>query len=63
MTETLTAAYESATQAENAVDDLIASGIPQENVFLDDKTNQVKVSVPEDSAPTIQEILERHRRS
>ena len=63
MTETLIAQYGSITQARNVVDDLVSTGFPQEEVFLDKDSLQVKVMVPQAAAPEVQEILDRHNPS
>ena len=61
MTEIITATYESFGKAENAADDLLSTGIDSEKVFLDDKTLQVKVMVPNTIEGEITEILQRHQ--
>ncbi len=60
MPEVITATYGSMGQAENAVDDLISTGIDSEKVFLDDTTMQVKVMVPNTIRPEVMQILQRH---
>lgn len=60
MTEAITATYDSAGKAKNAVDDLVATGIDREKVFLDDATLQVKVMAPDAIEGEILEILQRH---
>ncbi|MDZ7753622.1 MAG: hypothetical protein U5S82_18750 [Gammaproteobacteria bacterium] len=61
MTETLTTKFDSATQMENAVDDLLATGIPDENIRRDWEHNRIAVIVPETARPEIEEILKRHQ--
>jgi hypothetical protein len=61
MTETISADYGSEIQARNVVDDLTASGIPRDNIFLDLSHNRVKVMMPGVSMPEVREILQRHR--
>jgi len=63
MTETITANFESFSTAQNTVDDLLATGIDSEKVYLDDKTPLVKVMVPNTIKPEIMEILKRHQPS
>ena len=63
MTETITANYESFVTAQNAVDDLLATGIDSEKVYLDDKAPVVKVMVPNTIKREIKEILDRHQPS
>ena len=63
MTETITADYDSFGKAQNAADDLIATGIDSEKVFLDDKELLVKVMVPNTIKGEVMEILQRHQPS
>ncbi|MEA1889349.1 MAG: hypothetical protein U9N50_06145 [Pseudomonadota bacterium] len=60
MTETVTCTYDSADKARNAREDLIATGIPQEKIFFDEETNQIKVMIPASTKPEVVEILNRH---
>jgi hypothetical protein len=50
----------SKTTIANVVDELINDGIPQEKIYSDDSTMQVKVTVPETRFSGIKEILNRH---
>jgi hypothetical protein len=61
MNKTVTATYESATQVKNTQDDLIATGIPKEQIFVDKKNNQIKVMIAEVTEPEIETILKRHK--
>jgi len=63
MTETISATYDSNTQAKNAVDDLVSTGIPRESIFLVKETNQVKVIAADVTEGEIVEILQRHQPS
>ena len=63
MTETISATYDSNTQAKNAVDDLVSTGIPRESIFLEKETNQVKVIAADVTEGEIVEILQRHQPS
>jgi len=63
MTETISATYDSNTQAKNAVDDLVSTGIPRESIFLVKETNQVKVIMADATEGEIVEILQRHQPS
>ncbi|MEN8174249.1 MAG: hypothetical protein ABFS23_00710 [Pseudomonadota bacterium] len=63
MAETITATYDTKDKAKNAVDDLIATGIDREKVFLDEDALQVKVMVPNAIEGEITEILQRHQPS
>lgn len=60
MSKTVTGTYDSADKALNAVDDLISTGIPQEMLYHDEQTNQVKVIIPASTEAEIVEILKRH---
>lgn len=60
MTETITAAYDSATTVTNVVDDLVSTGIPREKIRVQDDKHQVQVLAPEAAEPEIREILSRH---
>lgn len=61
MSEIITAHYDSTGQVENAVDDLIATGIPDEQIRWDRDSKEVSVTMPETARPEIQEILKRHQ--
>ena len=63
MTETVTCTYNSADQLENAREDLVATGIPQEKIYLNEQSNQVKVVIPAATKPEVVEILKRHKPS
>lgn len=60
-TKTLNGAYKDKDQAKNAWDELINSGIPRENVYIDEDAKVVKVTVPEETEREILEIFERHQ--
>lgn len=60
MNMTITGNFSSSEQIRNAREDLIASGIPQEQLFTDEKHNQLKVMAPAEVEPEIMEILNRH---
>ncbi|WP_372738868.1 hypothetical protein [Neptunomonas sp.] len=60
MTKTVTGTYESTTQIKNARNDLIAIGIPQEQIFVDEEKQQIKVRIANETEPEIQEILKQH---
>ncbi|MHB1188897.1 hypothetical protein [Thiobacillus sp.] len=61
MTATVTGIYDSTDQIRNAEDDLLASGIPSEKIFVDEQARQIKVIIPETTKPEIVEILNRHK--
>ena len=60
MTMTVTGTYESATQIKNAQNDLIAIGIPQEQIFVDEENQQIKVMIADETEPEIEDILKQH---
>ena len=60
MTKTVTGTYESANQIKNAREDLIATGIPQEQIFVDEENRQIKVMIADETEPEIEDILKRH---
>jgi len=60
MTHTVTATYSSKDQARNVRDELRASGIPAENIFIDEPANKIRVIVPKDTQPGIAKVLEKH---
>ncbi len=57
---TVTAKYDSADKVRNAKDDLLATGIPAEKVFVDADAMQIKVMTPEVTKAEILELLNRH---
>ena len=63
MTETVKCTYDSAYKVENALEDLVGTGIPQENIQVDDDANQIIVTIPATARPEILEILNRHEPS
>lgn len=63
MTRTITGVYDSSDKIRNAREDLIATGIDQEKLFVDDANQQLKVMVPASAEPEIMEILKRHQPS
>ncbi|EHJ05126.1 MULTISPECIES: hypothetical protein [Marinobacter] len=61
MNKTLNGSYKDHDQAKNTWDDLIATGIPRDNIFIDEEAKVVKVSVPAETEREILEIFERHQ--
>ncbi|MFN2149602.1 MAG: hypothetical protein ACK2T2_14550 [Anaerolineales bacterium] len=61
MTELMTALYDSPEKVKNVVDDLRATGIPNEKIRIHDQKPQVQVMLGESIEPEIEEILQRHR--
>ncbi len=60
MTMTVTGTYESAAQIKNTQEDLIATGIPQEQIFVDKENYHIKVMIADATEPEIEDILKRH---
>lgn len=60
MNETITKTYDSTTALENVWEDLVATGIEQDKIFLDKDNLQVKVITPKVTEPEVLEILGRH---
>jgi hypothetical protein len=60
MNNTSTWRFETLDQARNAKDDLRGTGIPMENVFVDEAGKVIKVIVAKAAQPEIAEILGRH---
>lgn len=61
MTQTVTATYLDLMKATNAYDELISKNFPREKLHFDKEANQVKVIVPDESKPDVEEILNRHQ--
>ena len=61
MSSTVTGTFESIDQARNVEDDLLASGIPSESIYIDEPAKAIRVLMPEATRATVVEILERHR--
>lgn len=60
MTITVTGSYASTDQAKMVFDDLIAKGIPREQVFIDTYKNAVKVMTADNMEWDIERILRTH---
>lgn len=61
MNKTINGAYDNHDQAKNTWDDLIATGIPRDNVYIDEDNKVVKVIVPEEAEREVREIFDRHQ--
>jgi hypothetical protein len=61
MTATVTGTYDSTDQVRNVEDDLLATGIPSEKIYVNEQARQIKVIIPETTKPEIVEILNRHK--
>ena len=60
MNTTITMNFDSLGSLRNAVDDLIGTGIPQEQFQVIKDDLQLKVVTPKASEPEILELLNRH---
>ncbi|GGK54698.1 hypothetical protein [Amphritea balenae] len=60
MTKTVTGTYESANQIKNVRNDLIAIGIPQEQIYVDEENQQIKVMIADETKPEIEDIFKQH---
>ncbi|MCP4595336.1 hypothetical protein [Neptuniibacter sp.] len=60
MTITVTGSYASSDQIKMVFDDLIAKGIPREQVFIDTYENAVKVMTADNMEWDIERILRTH---
>lgn len=60
MNTTITMNFDSLGSLRNAVDDLIGTGIPQEQFHVIKDDLQLKVVTPKASEPEILELLNRH---
>lgn len=60
MTAVVTCTYDKVSKVQNAREDLIATGIPQEEIFVDEDIKQIKIMIPDETKPEVVEILNRH---
>ena len=60
MTMTVTGTYESSAQIKNTWEDLVATGIPQDQIFVDKENHNIKVIIADVTEPEIEVILKRH---
>lgn len=60
MNTTLTGRFEQLDQARVAREEMIAAGIPQDKIFIDEDQRQIKVIIPEEQSPQILEIFSSH---
>lgn len=61
MIETITKTYASAEALRNVKEDLIATGIEADQIYVDEDKKQVKVMSPKVTEAEIMEILGRHK--
>jgi len=60
MNETLNGHFDNSDQARNARRDMIAAGIPQDKIYVDEEKQLIKVIIPAAEARQIREIFETH---
>ncbi|GAB4361856.1 MAG: hypothetical protein Kow006_32840 [Gammaproteobacteria bacterium] len=58
---TLTGTYKNRDAIRNTLEDLLATGIDREKVFVDEDHTQIKVMVPDAIRNEVTEILNRHQ--
>ncbi len=58
--KTLTGGFEDVDQARAAHRDMIAYGIPEEKIFIDEDRKEIKVIIPEEQTPQIREVFGNH---
>lgn len=61
MNKTINGSYSDHDQAKNTWDDLIATGIPRDNIYIDEDAKLVKVIVPAETEREVREIFDRHK--
>jgi hypothetical protein len=60
MTRVITGDFDSIYKMRNAMDDLIASGIDREKVYMDKPRMQLKVLVPISISQQVNDVVARH---
>ncbi|MDF0750987.1 hypothetical protein NLU14_12205 [Marinobacter sp. 71-i] len=60
MSKALNGNFTSKDQARNVRDDLIATGIPQDNIYIEDELQVIRVMIPMEERREIEEIFDRH---
>lgn len=60
MVDKVTATYASKEKIKIVEKDLLAKGIPQKNIHINEKSSEVEVIVPQMTKSEIMEILKRH---
>lgn len=61
MTAAMDGYFSSREQARKVWNDLLASGIPRDHIFVDDRNGVIRVVIPLDQRRAIQQIFDRHR--
>lgn len=60
MSNVLNGNFTSNDQARNVEEDLIATGIPRDNIFVDEDQQIIRVKIPSEEQREIKEIFDRH---
>ncbi|MFN2362163.1 MAG: SPOR domain-containing protein [Marinobacter sp.] len=60
MSKALNGNFTSKEQARNVRDDLIAMGLPQENIYIEDQEQVIRVMIPSEERREIEEVFDRH---
>ena len=60
MTEAVVATYNDVTTVKNVEDDLRSTGIPMDEIRVDNEHFKVRVTIPNVTRPEVLEILKRH---
>ncbi|KPP98025.1 SPOR domain-containing protein [Marinobacter sp. HL-58] len=60
MSKALNGNFTSKEQARNVRDDLIAMGLPQENIYIEEQENIIRVMIPSEERREIEEVFDRH---
>lgn len=61
MTEAVVATYNDVTTVRNVEDDLRSTGIPMEEIRVDNEHFKVRVTIPSATKAEVLEILKRHK--
>lgn len=60
MTDAVVATYNDVTTVKNVEDDLRSTGIPMDEIRVDNENFKVRVTIPSTTKPEVLEILRRH---
>ena len=60
MTDAVVATYNDITAVKNVEDDLRSTGIPLDEIRVDNENLKVRVMIPSTTKPEVLEILNRH---
>ena len=61
MTDAVVATYDNVTTVKNVEDDLRSTGIPMEEIRVDNDNFKVRVTIPNATKAEVLEILNRHK--